>query len=126
MKKIWKKIFRTKEMREYEKMAKKHRNELVSFDKESADFDYSYLHRYVVLKLKHMYEFYLAGNNVWQCDEKRDLVLKTLKHAIDIADEIDNVWSDKEICIYVEGDREEGLYKEFYSYIGENIMWWWD
>lgn len=116
MKRLWKRIFKSKEMREYYKMYKRHRKVMIKLAKEDRDFDYGFLHDLVVTKIKHMYEYYSAGNNVCQSEETYNKVLETLKHAIDLADKID--------CghIYVEGK----LYKDFYSYIGENIMWWWD
>lgn len=111
MKRLWKKIFPTKEDCEYIKMYKRHRKTMIKLAKADRDWDYGYLHDLVVAKIKHMYEYYYAGNNVWQSEETRTKVLETLKHAIDLAD---NHWD------------EEEFYKEFYSYIGENIMWWWD
>lgn len=125
MKKLFRRLFPSKEMRAYRKMVKRHRKELIKFDKESADWDHCYLHEYVVMKLKHMYEYYSSGNNVWlwQTDETGNIVRETLKHAIDLADAIENCWDDD---IKNGWDRETELYKEFYSYIGEYIQWWWD
>lgn len=91
--------------------------------KETADFDYGYLHDLVVLKLRHMLEFYVAGNNVWQSRESHEYVIKTLSHAVNLAEQIDVVHMDYPHDF---PERETELYKEFYSYIGEHIQWWWD
>ena len=116
MKELWNKIFKSKEMREYTKMYKRHRKTMIKLAKADRDFDYDFLHDLVVTKIKHMYEYYSAGHNVWQSDETLRQVLETLGHAIDVADKIDNS------SIHVESK----LYEEFYSYIGRNIRWWWD
>lgn len=116
MRKIWKKFFKSKEMREYTKMYKKHRKTMIKLAKEDRDWDYDYLHDLVVTKIKHMYEYYSAGNNVWQSEESLKEILETLAYAIDLAEKLDNAY----------GDKREELYKEFYFYIGEKIMWWWD
>jgi hypothetical protein len=126
MKKLFKRLFPSKEMKAYRKMAKRHRKELIKFDKKGADYDYCYLHNYVVMKIKHMYEYYSSRNNVWQADETLVKVVETLKHAIELSDAIDNVYDDSNIPLGEAWKVEEGLYKEFYKYIGENIQWWWD
>lgn len=116
MKRLLKRIFKSKEMREYYKMYKRHRKTMIKLAKADRDFDYDFMHDLVVTKIKHMYEYYFLGNNVLQSEESLNKVLETLKHAIDLADKIDNA------AIYEENE----LYKEFYYYIGENITWWWD
>lgn len=116
MKKIWRRIFADKEMREYMKMYRRHRKTMIKLAKTDRDWDYEFMHGFVVTKIKHMYEYYSAGNNMLQSDESLSRVLETLRHAIDLADKIDNGG------IFV----EESLYKEFYSYIGKYIMYWWD
>ena len=116
MKKLWRRIFKSKEMREYTKMYKRHRKTMIKLAKEDRDWDYGFMHDLVVTKIKHMYEYYSAGNNVCQSEESLNQILETLKCAIDLAEKIDNG------IIYVDGKS----YEKFYSYIGENIMWWWD
>ena len=115
MRKLWSRIFKSKEMHEYNKMYKRHRKTMIRLAKDDRDWDYGYLHDLVVAKIKHMYEYYSAGNNVWQSEETHKKVLETLKSAIDLADKIDR-------CI----DVEPKLYEKFYTYIGKNICWWWD
>ena len=117
MKKLWKRIFKSKEMREYWKIYKKHRKTMIKLAKADRDFDYDFLHDLVVTKIKHMHEYYSAGNNVCQSEESLNHILETLKHAIDLADKLDGVWLSDKVVV---------AYKEFYSYIGENILWWWD
>lgn len=115
MRKLCERIFQSKEMREYNKMYKRHRKTMIELAKEDRDWDYGYMHDLVVAKIKHMYEYYSAGNNVWQSEETYNKVVKTLKHAMDLADKIDQTF-----------DVEPKLYAEFYTYIGKNICWWWD
>lgn len=115
MKKLFERIFPSKEMREYNKMYKRHRKTMIKLAKEDRDWDYGYMHDLVVAKIKHMYEYYSAGNNVWQSEETYNKVVETLKHAMDLADKI-----------YQTFDVEPKLYEEFYTYIGRNIYWWWD
>jgi hypothetical protein len=116
MKKLWRRIFPTKEMREYTKMYKRHRKTMIKLAKADRDWDYGYLHDLVVAKIKHMYEYYCAGNNIFQSEESLNHILETLAHTIDLAERLNNArW-----------DKEDELFKEFYSYIGENLKWWWD
>ena len=50
----------SKEMREYNKMYRKHREQMIKLAKEDRDWDWCYLHNFVIAKIKHMYE-YLKG-----------------------------------------------------------------
>ena len=110
-----------KEMRAYYKMRRKHRKELIKMVKEGFDFDWCYLHDLVITKIRHMYEYFAAGNNVWQTDETRLPTVEELKHVLDMQEEI-----DKEVAsmFYVEKRVEQ--YKAMYEYIGEHLLGWWD
>lgn len=101
---------------QYNKIRRKHRRELVKLAKEDQDFDYEYLHDLVVVKLKHMYEFYSRGCARFSSERDLNQILETLEHAINISDKIDNVY---------EPMRIRQLYQEFYEYIGQNILLWW-
>ena len=105
-----------KEYREYSKMTRRHRRELMRMARKSGDYDYSFLHNLVVLKLKQFYEFYEANHNVWQTDEYRLDVMARIKECLDKAEEIENCNIDDEM----------NLYNEFYTLIGKHIMCWWD
>ena len=116
-----------KKYRTYYKLHRKHRRELIRMAKQTADFDYAYQHNLVVMKIRQMLEYYVAGNNVWQSRESHENVIETLAHALQLAEDIETVlvnWPDDSAKTYLE--REVELYKEFYTYIGENIMYWWD
>lgn len=116
-----------KKYRAYYKLHRKHRRELIRMAKQTADFDYACLHNLVVMKIRQMLEFYVAGNNVWQSRESHENVIETLANATRLAEDIETVWenwTDDSAKTYLE--REAELYKEFYIYIGENIMYWWD
>ena len=84
----------SKEMRAYYKMHRKHRKELIKLAKEDKEWDWSYFHTIVMAKINHMYEYYKAGNNVWQSEESLNKVLSTLKEVIDLDEELDNLWND--------------------------------
>ena len=138
----------SKEMREYKKMHRKHRKEMMRLAKNDAEWDWDFLHNIVITKVKHMYEYYSAGNNVWQCDESLQETLNSLKHVLDLQNELDTLFddnttmglakridewtneltmSDEELAeVRKKYDREAEIYREMYKYIGEHITLWWD
>ena len=147
MNKLFKKLFPDKERREFNKMHRKHRKELIKHAKETSEWDWSWLHESIIMQIKHMYEYYSKGNNVWQADESRLQIVEQLKHVLDLQEEIEKtqendcsaeyVYENDELVkiIYpddykdrlLENDRkEQGLYEELYSYIGKYLGWWWD
>ena len=144
MKKLFRKLFPSKEMRAYRKMYRRHRRELVKLAKTIREWDYCWLYDSTIMQIRHMYEYYTAGNNVWQSDESLNTVLEQLKHVLDLSDEMEHLWDNYEshlikhddgsVSVSDEGaktylairDREQELYEEIYSYIGKYIQWWWD
>ena len=145
--KLFRKLFPTKETRAYRKMHRRHRRELIKLAKEDAEWDWEFLHTLVLTKIRHMYEYYEAGNNVWQVDEERLKTVAELKHVLDLQEELDNVFNDKPRPIIKVNDdgsvtftrneeddkrvdamfkREDELYKEIYCYIAEYLRGWWD
>jgi hypothetical protein len=98
-KSIYSKIDR-KEKHAYRKMYKKHRKEMIMLAKKDRDFDWHYLHDLVITKIKHMYEYYNAGNNVWQTDETRIPILDQLSHVLDLQYEIDHLYDDENYAKY--------------------------
>lgn len=100
------------------------------------------------MQIKHMYEYYSAGNNVWQADESKLRTVEQLECILDLIYELEEVENDN--CglelIYDENDNLIGsikpddydkriqeqdnqikkLYEEIYSLIGKNIRCWWD
>lgn len=110
------KYLKNKDYRIYCKMNRRHRRELVKLAKNTHDYDYDYLHRLVILKLRHFLEYYESGYNVWQTDETLIPLINSLKETLSIVDDFEN--SDS--------PDEEKFYEEFYSTIGKNIMFWWD
>lgn len=134
-------------MKEYKKMYKKHQKELIKLAKESEDWDWYYLHNLVMTKIRHMYEYYSAGNNVWQSDETLLPTIDELKHVLDLQYELehlfDNIsrpemtknednsltftWTDEAKSLSDAAyEREDEIYKEIYTYIGEHLREWWD
>lgn len=121
-----------KEKRAYRKMYRKHRKEMIKLAKEDRDFDWSYLHDLVITKIKHMYEYYSAGNNVWQTDETRIPICVQLNHVLQLQDEIDHLYDDEKYTKYSVEEatslwkKESELYKSIYTFIGEHLEEWWD
>ena len=135
MKKLWRRLFPSKEMRAYRKMRRRHRRELMRLAKQVQPFDYGWLDELVLTQVKHMYEYFAAGNNVWQTDETRLPIVEQLKHVLDLYEEMDCIWSrdtkdeggfDSIDKIKAQYAREDELYREIYSYIGSNLTGWWD
>lgn len=119
MMKLFRKLFPTKETRAYRKMHRRHRRELIKLAKEDAEWDWEFLHTLVMAKIRHMYEYYSAGNNVHQTDEGLAPIIEELKHVLDLQEELDGYQS-------ATGEPEIEKYKEIYSYIGNNLLGWWD
>jgi hypothetical protein len=135
---------RKKEMRAYRKMYRKHRKELIKHAKETREWDYGWLYESTIMQIRHMYEYYSEGNNIFQSEESLNTILEQLKHVLDLNDEMDHLWDNYEsniiknddgsISVSEEGhekyaairDREQELYEEIYSYIGKFIQYWWD
>ena len=144
MKKLFRKIFPSKEMRAYRKTYRRHRKELIKLAKQDRDWDYGWLDEFVRAKIKHMYKYFSDRNNVWQSDESLNEILEQLKHVLDLYKEFDSLWDsyesnliqneDGSVTVTDEGakkylairDREQELYEEIYSYIGKVILYWWD
>lgn len=146
MSKLLRKLFPSKEMREYRKMHRRHRNELVKHAKETGEWDWCWLHQSVIMQIRHMHEYYSAGNNVWQVDESRLKVVDQLQRILDMEEEINRLENDHLGLEWIDhGDRIEfikpddyreksdakekrilELYQEIYSSIGRDIHWWWD
>lgn len=138
--KIFKRLFPDKERRAFNKMHRRHRKELVKLAKKTYEYDYKWLHESVIMQLGHMYEYYQKGNNVWQTDDTRLLILEQLKQVLDWESELtgDDVVEydfDSMETIHQDGHREKmtdldvkesALYGKIYSHIGKNIQWWWD
>lgn len=146
MKKLFRRLFPNKEMRAFRKMHRRHRKELVKHAKETCEWDWYWLHNSIIMQIRHMYEYYTAGNNVWQSDETRLKVIEQLKHILDLKEEIDRMQDEddgvehicedgKVTCIFPDNynewsadwkKREQALYEELYSSIGRDLRWWWD
>jgi hypothetical protein len=135
---------RKREMRAYRKMYRRHRKELMKHAKETREWDYGWLYDSTIMQIRHMYEYYSEGNNIFQSEESLNTILEQLKHVLDLNYELEHLWDNYEsnvvknddgsISVTEEGhkkyvairDREQGIYEEIYSYIGKYIQWWWD
>lgn len=119
-------LFPSKQVRAYRKMHRRHRRELVKLAKEVREWDYGWLDELVRTKVRHMYEYFSEGNNVWQTDDTRLPIVEQLRHVLDLYDELDNLWDGIPNDIVDIYSREDELYEEIYSYIGCHIREWWD
>lgn len=124
-----------KSIRAYREMYKRHRKEMIKLAKEDRDFDWAYLHDFVLTKIEHMYEYYSAGNNIFQTEETLKPILESLKHVINLQNELDDIWStntqnedgfDAMDKLDVLFKRQDEIYKEMYAYIGQHLREWWD
>ena len=101
--------------RHFSAMQKRHRRLLLDITKYDEDFDYGWLHEYIVRKLKNMLEFYESGYA--HCDFKKcQKVKEELREAIRLSRLIDNQ-------TYI--DDEAKALAVFYRYVGEHIGGWW-
>ena len=145
---LFRKIFPSKEMRAFNKMHRRHRKELIKLAKETNEYDYYWLHQSVIMQIKHMYEYYSAGNNVWQVDESRLKIVSQLEHILGLIRELEETEGDncglELICdendnligsikpddydkrIQEQDNQIKKIYEEIYSLIGKNIRCWWD
>lgn len=144
MKKLFRKLFPSKEMRAYTKMYRRHRKELVKHAKETREWDYGWLYDSVMMQIRHMYEYYTARNNVYQSDESLLSLIDSLKYVLDLGYKLEHLWDDHIGGHIVNEDgsisateesaksfidksnQETKLYREIFSHIGSNLQTWWD
>jgi len=65
------------------------RNELHKLINTDQDWDYVYLHRLVVRKIRNMYDYYRTGDDVHCSSEDLKAILKSLKCALCLARKIE-------------------------------------
>lgn len=130
MKKLFRRLFPSKGQKAYSKMHRKHRKELTKHAKKTSEYDWCWLHESIIMQIKHMHEYYSAGNNVWQVDESRLQIVTQLRHILDLdvkIERMENDYPDDYKDKVLEYDKkEQELYEELYSYIGKYLRWWWD
>ena len=121
LRKFIRKIFASKEMRGYNAMCKRQVRELIKLSIETRPFDYSWFHEMVILQIRHMLEYYTAGNNVFQAEETLTPLKDSLKKILDLQKELDDGFDER---LYP--SKEAETYKQIYGIIGDNILTWWD
>ena len=144
--KLFRRLFPGKERRAFNKMRRRHYNELISLTKETREWDWSWLHRMVIMQIKHMHEYYTAGNNVWQSDETKIPIIEQLNKILELEKELDRLEymdfgvtyvfeNGKVTCTcpdnfnekYRKNEEEiQQTYEELYGLIGKNLRFWWD
>ena len=101
--------------RHFNAMQKRHRRMLMDISSCDEDYDYQWLHEYIVRKLRNMLEFYESGYA--HVDHKKCQQVKAeLREALRLADVADEQ-------MYLAG--EERTVAEFYRFVGEHISDWW-
>ena len=113
------------------KMHKRHHKEQVARAKEFCEWRWWDLHDDVVQRIKHMLEYYVTGDNVWQCMETREKIIQQLEEILDIAKQIEEKEREADNFETPEKYDEcqtkiDALYVEMYKKIGENIQHWYD
>lgn len=146
MKKLFWKLFPSKETRAYRKMYRRHRKELIKHAKNTSEWDWGFLHDSIIMQIRHMHEYYTENNNVWTNDETRLKIIEQLQHILDLEAEIDRIDDEDLGVAYHHKDgittviapddfhkkaenqmkKEQELYEELYSSIGKNLRNWWD
>lgn len=144
MKKLFRKLFPSKEMRAYRKMYRRHRRELVKHAKQTREWDYGWLYDSTIMQIRHMYEYYTARNNVYQSDESLLSLIDSLKYVLDLDDKLEHLWDDHVGGHIINDDgsisateesaksfldksnKETELYREIFYHIGSNLQYWWD
>ena len=101
--------------RHFGAMQRRHRRLLMDISCCDEDFDYGWLHEYIVRKLRNMLEFYESGyshTDFANCQR----IKKELREAIRLSEECDRHQ-------YLAG--EERTVADFYRYLGDHISSWW-
>lgn len=109
----------------YKKAQKKRRKKLVEIVRKDQEWDWEYLHRLIVQKLKNMLDYYDRGDNVWQDGLSRVKKIRQIKHALDLENKVYNA-EFEDIARLGVGEYERRAMKKFYNYLGNHIQGWWD
>ena len=93
-------------------------------------WEWGYIHDFIELAIRDMYEYYNEGDNVWQEDSSRLKNVNQLLKAIDLFEEINRFEENANPKDYAKIDdylaAEQKTYDDFYTFLGKNIRWWWD
>lgn len=136
----------------YHKIIKKYNKKLKKDIKEFRPYDWGFIASTIIDMLKYMYEYYDNGYNVYQVDESRLEIVKSLGEVLNLFNEADKVNDGvnfKDIAtkegVTLEQYLNEGFnreafvndytvkweqfdeyYKKAFTKIGEDIQMWWD
>ena len=110
----------------YKKAQKKRRKNLAELVRRDQEWDWEYLHKIIVQKLKNMLEYYERGDNVWQDGLSRVKKIRQIKHALDLAEKIYDTEYMCRISPREFAEYERRTMKKFYNYVGNHLMDWWD
>lgn len=93
-------------------------------------WEWGYIHDFIELAIRDMYEYYNEGDNVWQEDSSRLKNVNQLLKAINLFEEIGRFEDNVNPKDYANIDDyladEQKTYDDFYTHLGKNIRWWWD
>lgn len=107
------------ELREYRKMIRANKKKLRSAAKNFKPYDYGFALSMLKAILIYMNDYFSQTVNVLQCDESRLEIENQIKTALKLLDEYEELSMEDEL-------KSVDKIKEFFSYVGEHILEWWD
>jgi len=93
-------------MTKYQKMQEAHRNALHTLADNDCDWDWEFMHKFVLTKIRNMLEYYELGENNTNSAECNAKIIRELKHTLEL--------------------NESGDLRNMYAYIGSHMREWWD
>lgn len=99
------------------KLLREHRKELKKLAKETFDYDWMFLDKFVELKLLHMLEYY-EKECTWLDEINKKKIINELHFVIDMYDLIN--------CGSMDIVQEAEMRKKIYHYLAEHLQNWWD
>ena len=127
-----------KEFKRYKTAHRKYIKQLVKLARTDAEYDYGQIIDILLLMLKRRLEYYKLGDNVWQAEESRQEVIRTLQSAVDTLTAAYNYeykfrasdTPEEQAANLAELERqkaeEQGLWTSAFDGIALNIRKWWD
>ena len=93
-------------MTNYQKMQECHRNDLRTLAENDCDWDWEFLHKFVITKVRNMLEYYELGENNTNSTEDNAKIIRELKRVLEL--------------------NSIGDIHGVYTYISAHIRNWWD
>ena len=93
-------------MTNYQKMQERHRNDLHTLADKDCDWDWKFMHDFVITKVHNMLEYYELGENNTNSAEENAKIIGELKRVLEL--------------------NRIGDIHGVYTYISSHIRNWWD